>query len=627
MIGAQASLGIRLREFRRQNGLSLEAMGAAVGIAKATVQRWENGTAKPSAMQAERLLELGFGPLADEDTNLGSIPLLRQRAASGGDLSSHLSEMRSESRSTFRFAGETKEIMLSPYVVNGPPDQRDFLCALIALQEKNEMPTGLPWQAYGRRLSLVESTDASSNQPSPNRNAEQLALIDPSEGPAGNPTAQFALEAPKPTSYAWSSNYGTHGWHRYVGRFPPQLVRALLNHFAAKPSDMVLDPFVGSGTTLVECRLLGIPATGIEICPLSALIARTKSEFLTDTSMLRDAITALERFYVAKWEEVVSQHNGQVPEHDVILGREGNDVPNFSNLHRWLTPEALLGVSIVNEFASLQDGYLRDAVIVALSSRLRSIGNVDVDVVRAEYRKEPRENVDVLKLVRAQLNKMVKSIDSSVASHHGLLGEPGSIRVVEGSVLGTELPEGSIGHVITSPPYGVEALSYLRTHLLSYRCLASHLREDPYAFGDRTIGSEYLPRVVPEVKDFAVSDISPTYVEFFESISPLIEAKKHRTRALMMMKFFEDMLEVAQRLRRWVRYDGQVAFVIGNKKIAEAILPTDQIVREVFDASDFSCESVIRHKLKSNNSNSQVPWQEKIIQDEYVLLLRRSRTP
>jgi DNA modification methylase len=55
------------------------------------------------------------------------------------------------------------------------------------------------------------------------------------------------------------------GQHRYVGRFPPQLVRALLNHFQAGPEDLVLDPFVGSGTTLVVAERLNRNSIGIEI--------------------------------------------------------------------------------------------------------------------------------------------------------------------------------------------------------------------------------------------------------------------------------------------------------------------------------------------------------------------------
>jgi len=72
----------------------------------------------------------------------------------------------------------------------------------------------------------------------------------------GTPTAQYELEKPKQTSKCWSSDYGTHGYHRYVGRFPSHLIRVLINYFGAGSNDTILDPFCGSGTTLVEARFI-----------------------------------------------------------------------------------------------------------------------------------------------------------------------------------------------------------------------------------------------------------------------------------------------------------------------------------------------------------------------------------
>ena len=59
-------------------------------------------------------------------------------------------------------------------------------------------------------------------------------------------------------------------------------------------------------------------------------------------------------------------------------------------------------------------------------------------------------------------------------------------------MLDIDLGQGSVSHIITSPPYGIETISYLRTHLLSYRSLIAHLHHDPYDTQAKTIGSEYL---------------------------------------------------------------------------------------------------------------------------------------
>ena len=218
-------------------------------MSRAVVLRLETGTIAPSRALAASLADVLKIEVAESETNSQSIPLLSAAAAEGSDA------LQAGSPQTFSFDGESHPIELPSFAVNGPPDQRPFHQQLIAMQQTAE--TALPWPEYRRRLSLVAVADA-------------------------EPTAQSLLERPRPKALSWNSNYGPHGWHRYVGRFPPHLIRALLNGLGADSSSLVCDPFAGSGTTVVECRLLGIPAVGIEISPLSALIARTKAAFPKD---------------------------------------------------------------------------------------------------------------------------------------------------------------------------------------------------------------------------------------------------------------------------------------------------------------------------------------------------------
>ena len=68
-----------------------------------------------------------------------------------------------------------------------------------------------------------------------------------------------------------------------------------------------------------------------------------------------------------------------------------------------------------------------------------------------------------------------------------------------------------------------------------------------------------------------------------------------------------------------------MAFIIGNKKIGDSIIPTDKIIEEIFSFFNFKLNESIAHKLKTNNSNSQVPWQDRIIENEYIMLFERKR--
>ena len=570
-----------IKEMRTGFGLTQEKFAKILGVSVASLRRWEAGEASPSPMALARI---------EEVSKLTTEEILQECSA----LDEPTTKFSDDAyRVDFFWKGKRHEAVWMPYVINGPKDQLDFYNLLLKLQSESEFDIEAP--TYFKRLSMLKSVD-------------------------GVPTSQYLLEKPRPNAKCWSSDYGTHGFHRYVGRFPSHLIRALINAFGANEDDVILDPFSGSGTTLVESRMLGIPSVGIEISPLSAMISRVKSQFSITPMEGAKIIDSLSQFYNSKWEEFYSLHSGDSTGHEDVLNRVGNSIPEFPNIERWFTPEALLGTSIVVEYILCQKGYVKDFLTIALSAKMRSIGNVDVDVVRAEYRKTPRKNVNVLKLMKSQIQKMLKGINDTISYCSDVLLDESSVQVIENNVLATDLPKCSVSHIITSPPYGVESLSYLRTHLLSFRALEPILGVDPYNFGENVIGSEYLDGAIPDVNAFRVKNVSGTYLSFFSKILLVDNSSKDLKRITMMMKFFEDMYCLIEKFAYWIKPNGHVAFVIGNKKLGDEIIPTDTIIDEIFTSFGFVSDGSIAHKLKTNNSNSQVPWQERIIENEFIML-------
>ena len=77
-----------------------------------------------------------------------------------------------------------------------------------------------------------------------------------------------------------------HDWYRFVLSFPSHLVRDYLDRFGVDSTQRVLDPFCGTGTTLVECKKLGIPSVGIERNPMAGFASRTKVDWNVDPEAL-----------------------------------------------------------------------------------------------------------------------------------------------------------------------------------------------------------------------------------------------------------------------------------------------------------------------------------------------------
>jgi SAM-dependent methyltransferase len=78
-----------------------------------------------------------------------------------------------------------------------------------------------------------------------------------------------------------------HEWYRFVLSFPPHLVRDYLERFGIRPGQRVLDPFCGTGTTLVEAKKHGIESVGVEANPMAHFAAQVKTDWRPDPERLR----------------------------------------------------------------------------------------------------------------------------------------------------------------------------------------------------------------------------------------------------------------------------------------------------------------------------------------------------
>src|SRR5207249_6138798 len=95
-----------------------------------------------------------------------------------------------------------------------------------------------------------------------------------------------------------------HGWYRFVLSYPPHLVRQYISAFGLTGSDLLLDPFCGTGTTLVEAKKLGLPSVGCDAHPFAALVSRVKTNWDLDPKLLKHHLSRL----LQRSEKVMLRH-------------------------------------------------------------------------------------------------------------------------------------------------------------------------------------------------------------------------------------------------------------------------------------------------------------------------------
>ena len=118
-----------------------------------------------------------------------------------------------------------------------------------------------------------------------------------------------------------------HDWYRFVLSFPPHLVREYLDKFGVHVGQQVLDPFCGTGTTLVECKKHGIPSVGVEANRMASFASRVKVDWGVDPCGLREHARHVAEVCDRGLEDdgvpdvpILGQYNGTAPRPDGLPG-------------------------------------------------------------------------------------------------------------------------------------------------------------------------------------------------------------------------------------------------------------------------------------------------------------------
>jgi len=78
----------------------------------------------------------------------------------------------------------------------------------------------------------------------------------------------------------FKTGYATHGLFPYRGKFHPQMIKGVINVMGLKPGETVLDPMMGSGTVLIEAKLMGIKSIGVDASPFCRFMTQVKLDAL-----------------------------------------------------------------------------------------------------------------------------------------------------------------------------------------------------------------------------------------------------------------------------------------------------------------------------------------------------------
>lgn len=244
-----------------------------------------------------------------------------------------------------------------------------------------------------------------------------------------------------------------HRLHPYLGKFVPQLVEIFLRKY--RPS-RVLDPFVGSGTTLVEAAALGIDAVGCDISSFNCLLSRVKTAEYDVAKLEREVEDILHRMTAA-----------------AQLALPGFVRESESYLFRWYAPKAreqlFLFRSLIPDY-TYQD--LLKVILCRAARSARLTTHFDLDFpkipVLGEYwchkhRRMCCPTDEALKFLRRYAMDALRRV-----SEFASIRRPADIQVLQGDARSARFPDCDL--VVTSPPY-IGLIDYHEQHRYAYELL------------------------------------------------------------------------------------------------------------------------------------------------------------
>ena len=423
-----------------------------------------------------------------------------------------------------------------------------------------------------------------------------------------------------------------HDWYRFVLSYPPHLVRQYTAAFGMTSRDLLLDPFCGTGTTLVEAKKNNIPSVGCDAHPFAALVSRVKTNWNLDAQTLRNAYKRILR----QAGKMATAHGLQALSFDAQMlqdkrGVYGSDV-RLSEDEEKLLPAGFLSQRPLQRLLILRDTIedetegkppeVREFLLVVLAHVIAN-GAGNFAFGPEIYRTKAKPDYDVLGHFARHGDLMIKEL---IAVQSADLAKTPSEVFAEDARTLSQIP-GQISAVITSPPYPNEK-DYTRTtrvesillRLLTDRPCLRQVKESLLRSNTRNIFVDDSDG--DEVKEFAsiqkvCREIEKRRIELDKDSG--FERLYHK----VVSHYFGGMRRHLRSLRPKLRSHARLAYVVGDQ-LSFLMVPvaTAKLLSEVAEAEGYKtigC-NLWRERIGTKVRNSVTNEKTVRVREEILLL-------
>ena len=370
--------------------------------------------------------------------------------------------------------------------------------------------------------------------------------------------------------------YLTHSYHRYPAKFIPQLARRLIEEHSEN-GQVVCDPFVGGGTTLVEGLLTGRRVIGVDVNPVACLAGEAKTTPI-EPRLLKEEI--------AKFLSKLNSIRAKDVEHAYEKIKASPSYDRIRYWFDWRATRELAGILSIIEDTANEDVklFLKCGFSHVLKNCSRWDGNT-IKPIRDMSRKKPK----VVQVFRSHIQHMnrknaqfYETLSESIRVQLNMY-----VKVVQGDCRHMPCEDNEVSLIVTSPPY-VTSYEYADLHQLSILWLErdtelSQIRKN-------FIGTE-------QPKDMSVGSV---HSEIGNGIVEDLKNSGNNGYARAVFTYFAEMQQAIEKFYRVLKTGGTMCIVIGNTTLGGVNILNAHVLTELSLNQGFTLSKIIKRRVPGN---------------------------
>ncbi|MDI6688237.1 MAG: DNA methyltransferase [Desulfobacterales bacterium] len=390
----------------------------------------------------------------------------------------------------------------------------------------------------------------------------------------------------------------THCYHNYPAMMIPQIANRLINLYGKKAKTL-FDPYCGTGTSLVEATLNGINAIGTDLNPMARLIAEAK------TTIMELQILDL---YLKEFNDFLFSLNFGIKTVNVV-------VPDFKNIEFWFKDETKEKLAIIKNFIdNTKDERVKKFFLVAFSETVRESSltrNSEFKLYRMPEKQRDKFKPDVFGIISSKLARNRIGLKEYIEKRKDtktIIYDFNSCEDIE------KIEKDSIDIVVTSPPYGDSrtTVAYGQFSRLS----------------NQWLGIENASQIDNQLMGGKAKNISKVGINIIDATVEKV-AEQDEKRAKEVYSFYDDYSKSIANVSKVIKKNGYACYVVGNRRVKDTTLPTDEITKSLFQEYGFKYKNTfIRNipnkRMPSKNSPTNVMGKKATtMNNEYIVIMQK----